>query len=218
MYGVAARGEQFDEQSLADLRLLRDLQVLEISSPNVDDKVAPYLEDLIHLRHLYISETTITAEGLARLANLARLESATISSYQLKSPTVAWLASRSISGLAVDAAVTSSQIRALNQLTELRNLTLFDAHDAIAPELLSLDQIAMLHVESDLFTDASLKTLEHGLPNLQSLLLRDTLATQRGVERLERSRPALDVQIYLSTSQRRHLWNTPTTSAQATVP
>ena len=132
---VRVYSEQFDDAALANLRGLRQLQVLDLGLvSSVTDAGLVHLKGLTQLRELYVRNTIISDTGLTHLKGLAALQNLDITNTE----------------------VTDAGLDHLEGLTQLRTLHL--GHNTISDaglrKLRGLTRLQLLDLEHTTVTDA----------------------------------------------------------------
>lgn len=152
---------------------LDSLEKLGLAGDGVTDAEVRQLRDLRRLTHLGLSETRVTAAGLAVLSEFPRLS---------------WLALRdaeSIDDLAL------AEVGRVRQLAEL-HLDATAVTDDGLRTLSGLTNLSSLSLNGTAVSDSGLQHLS-GLTLLKSLSVSSTAVTDAGVERLRVKQPDLEV-------------------------
>ncbi|MEX2288551.1 MAG: M56 family metallopeptidase [Planctomycetaceae bacterium] len=161
-----------NDEFVAHLRFLTDLEVLDLMKTPITDAALAYLKPLRKLRVLHVHGTNVTDAGLVHLKGLAKLEEL-------------WL---------LDTQVTDAGLVHLRGLANLKDLSLSGTHvsDAGLEQLTGLANLESLSLDGTKVSDAGVMRLK-GLTKLRWLGLRRTKTTDSGVEALKAALPNANV-------------------------
>lgn len=111
-------------EALSELPSFESLESLYLQS-GFSDEAMEYLESLVHVRQLMLSNTTITDEGLVHLSNLAQLEWIDLSGTEISGAGLRHLKSSRLKSLWLeDTRVTDIGLESLEAMTQLEVLFL----------------------------------------------------------------------------------------------
>lgn len=160
-----------EDPSMKGLGALVGLRTLRLAHPQIDDRIAPQLQQLQELQWLDLGGTRISDEGLAALAELRELRTLHLDRTR----------------------VTNRGLAHVGKLTALQELSLqsTDVVDEGVTHLRPLQSLHTLRLDRTLVTDAAIDTLVE-LRALRRLNLAHTVVTGAGVARLQ-SLPELEV-------------------------
>lgn len=182
-------------EALGRLPSLRYLEFKNPTSPLRDDDM-PSLASLHRLQHLRIWGATLSDAGMAHLASLRRLEKLDLTFARIDEKVLRHL--RGLPNLKVllvgQSTIGGTGLRHLGALPQVQRV-FFDGcklEDADLAGLSGMTGLRDLYLPSVPIGDAGLVHLRR-LPALKLVDLRNTRATQEGVDRLKRDVPGLVV-------------------------
>ncbi len=172
---------------LEQLKVLTELQTVDLSGTRVHDAGMTHLRSLINLRALSLDDTEITDAGLENLSALLNLEDLCLSNTQLHDVGMKYLRLlANLQTLSLDGTgITDAGLDDLLGLEKLEELSLTKTQvtDAGMARLKAMKQLDTLCLSETRVTDAGLTALRD-LPKLEILELDESQLTEVGLRNL----------------------------------
>jgi serine/threonine protein kinase len=213
LVGVAFHNtKQLNDAGLAKLKLLLNIERINLDSTPITDAGLVHLEALTNLTELNLSSNFITDAGLVHLKNLTNLTSLQLYGISMSDRGLVHVKGLTnlttlgllgvpitdaglthlktltkLTGLSLEGTrVTDNGLTALQSLTELRGLRLDSTGvtDAGLTHLQKLSKLETLYLPGTQVSDAGLVHLQK-LPHLNSLILNRTRVTDAGLAQLQ---------------------------------
>jgi Leucine-rich repeat (LRR) protein len=187
-YPLSSTGGVKNDDDLAHLDGLRQLDILWLDHTKITDAGLRHLKGLTQLKYLWLSDTQVTDTGLQYIKGLTKLERLSLDNTKITGAGLENLKGLTrLESLALhETQITDAGLANLKGLAQLHSLSLDDTQitDAGLEHLTGLTQLHGLSLGGTRITDAGLEHLE-GLPQLEGLSLDNTKITDAGLEHLK---------------------------------